>query len=90
MKCGWIGIVLCVLLLIGCRQEDWKETSFEAPTNVEPNVLIETLRALDRETPPVVRVEQSVVHVRYNSMHVAIRNFTHVCDELAAKEEVEK
>lgn len=75
------------LLLAGCRREDWKETSFDVPANMDQKVLISALRALDRETPPEVRIEQGKAHVRYNSMRVAVRNLTYVRDELVAKKE---
>ncbi len=90
MRYGWVGIVFLSLLLVGCRQEDWKETSFEVPANVNQKVLISALRALDRETPPEVRIEQGMAHVRYNSMRLAVRNLTYVRDELAAKQELSK
>lgn len=75
-----------LLLLAGCRREDWRETSFVMPEQVPFGRLRAELLALDRETPPEVSLAKGVVRVRYNSMRVSLRNLTYVRDELIAEE----
>lgn len=82
-----IVLLLSLFVLAGCRREDWREYSFALPPQVEFNALQRELKALDRETPPFVRLEQGTVFVRYNSMHLAPRNLTYVRDTLVKQTE---
>lgn len=82
-----IVLLLSLFVFAGCRREDWREYSFELPPQVEFNALQRELKALDRETPPFVRLEQGTVFVCYNSMHLAPRNLTYVRDTLVKQTE---
>ncbi len=69
-----LALGLMALLLSGCRQEDWREVEVALPEGMAPTVAVERVMALDTQTPPKVTVEGGRVKVRYNSMHMAIKN----------------
>ncbi len=74
---------LLLVLLIGCRQEDWAEVTLPCPPEVSPQLAVSALRALDRETPPHVVAEGGQLHIRYNSMRVSTGNFRYTLRTLA-------
>lgn len=41
--------------------------------------------ALDRQTPPEVTLQARVLHIRYNSLHVAPMNFRYALQQLTPK-----
>jgi hypothetical protein len=90
MKRAFVASFIAIMLLAGCRQEDWRELAFEMPQGVSFATLQSALQALDRETPPEVRLEQGIVFVRFNSMHLSARNLTYVRDELLRNQAKEK
>ncbi|MEG1480201.1 MAG: hypothetical protein RSD41_04270 [Kiritimatiellia bacterium] len=70
-------IIFCLLALTGCRKEDWREATLTPPVGLSPAQAQQTLKALDRMTPPTVTIlDNGALKVRYNSMNLALRNLT--------------
>ncbi len=66
--------LIMMLVVVGCRQEDWRTTSLALPHGMSSPEAIARITALDTQTPPEVTVSDGYVKVRYNSMHLAIKN----------------
>lgn len=73
------------LLLSGCRRESWQEVTFPAPPALRPDEIVSALTQLDSQTPPQVSVRDGSVHIRYNSLRIAPRNFSYHLEQLAAE-----
>ncbi len=72
--------VALLLVLTGCRREDWKSATFDLPNGRSCDVIIARIMALDPETPPRVTVEEGRLTVHYNSLHIASKNIEYVLE----------
>lgn len=81
-------LFLCLLLTAltsGCRQEDWRTVELPLPEGIAEPAAVAAMVALDRQTPPEVTLQARVLHIRYNSLHVAPMNFRYALQQLAPK-----
>lgn len=76
----WQLSLFSLLFLMGCRQEVWKEMTIQLPENVSFIDAQVSIQALDRQTPPIVTLNEQHLHIRYNAMHLASKNVTYVLD----------
>lgn len=73
----FLPLLSLLLLLAGCRREDWREATFALPPGVPAERAAAACRALDAQTPPSITVEGRTLRIRYNSMRVAPGNFAY-------------
>lgn len=85
MKRLALAFTLSLLLLAGCRREDWRSVTLALPKGVPETRAVEALVALDRITPPRVARQGDALVIRYNAMRVAPGNFTYALGHLAAE-----
>lgn len=87
MNLRLLSLLFFCSLLMGCRQEDWKEMRFQKPTTLSLAELQRAIVPLDSKTPPKVTLEGEEVVVRYNSMHLAKQNIRYACTTIANEKE---